>query len=309
MGQIKNKSKLLIIGGSGFIGKNLTRKALNEGFQVTILSINEIPKEEVIDEVDYLRANILETKFDVENKIKDFEYVVNLSGYVNHSSFLIEGDEVIDVHFGGLRNILKVLQWGKLKRFVQIGSSDEYGNQPAPQKEHYKEDPISPYALAKTASSYLLQMLARTEKFPAVILRLFLVYGPEQKHDRFMPQIINGCLSNKDFATSYGEQYRDFCYIDDVSDAILKSLKAENVVGEIINIASGNRILIREVIEKISSFIGKGNPRFGEIGYRAGENLELYADISKAKKLLNWTPSTSIDEGIVKTIKYFHDKL
>ena len=134
--------------------------------------------------------------------------------------------------------------------------------------------PISPYSIAKTSATHFLQMLYRTERFPVVILRLFLVYGPGQDSSRFLPQIIKGCLSGKEFETSSGEQLRDFCYIDDITDGILKSMKSDNLNGEIINLASGDPIS-RTVIEKVKTYIEKGDPKFGKIAYRAGENMSL----------------------------------
>jgi nucleoside-diphosphate-sugar epimerase len=106
------------------------------------------------------------------------------------------------VHFGGVQNILQSVNLDSLKRFVQIGSSDEYGNLSAPQTEDMRESPISPYSLGKAASTQLLQMLYSTEGLPTVILRLFLVYGPGQDLRRFIPQVIQGCLSSGYFPTS-----------------------------------------------------------------------------------------------------------
>ena len=136
-------------------------------------------------------------------------------------------------------------------------------------------------------------MLYRTERFPVVILRLFLVYGPGQDSSRFLPQIIKGCFSGKEFETSLGEQLRDFCYIDDITDGILKTLKCNDVNGEVINLASGDPVSIRSVIEKVRNYIGKGRPIFGKIAYRPGENMKLYADTSKAESLLKWKSTTT----------------
>ena len=135
------------------------------------------------------------------------------------------------MHFTALQNLLEVIPRGKLKRFVQIGSSDEYGNASAPQHETLREQPISPYSLAKVASTHFLQMLHLTENFPAVTLRLFLTYGPGQDTGRFLPQIIRGCLADLTFPTSAGKQLRDFCYLDDTVRAILQALNVPKVDG------------------------------------------------------------------------------
>ena len=167
-----------------------------------------------------------------------------------------------------------------------------------------RESPISPYSLGKVASTQFLQMLNRTEGFPAVILRLFLVYGPSQDHKRFLPQVIRGCTSGKSFPTSLGEQLRDFCYVDDVTRGILTALMQDDINGEVINIASGIPVTIRKVTETVKVLIGQGDPLFGQIPYRTGENMALYADISKANNLLEWKPEITLEDGILRTINF-----
>jgi len=295
--------RLLILGGTGFIGRNLVLNALEHGFNITVVSLNEPSDENKIESVEYLQMDItnsLQTSKQLAEA--SYDYVVNLSGYIDHCRFLEGGEKIIRAHFEGVRNLLKLLDWSKLKRFVQIGSSDEYGNHQAPQHEEMRELPISPYSLGKVASTQFLQMLHRTQGFPVVIMRLFLTYGPGQDNKRFFPQIIKGCLSDNPFPTSAGEQLRDFCYVDDIAKGILTSLTNQQVDGEIINLASGNPVAIRNVIELIQKSLGRGVPDFGKVPYRVGENMALYADISKAKKILGWEPKVILEEGIERTI-------
>jgi len=145
-------------------------------------------------------------------------------------------------------------------------------------------------------------MLYRTERVPIVVLRPFLVYGVGQSNDRFIPQVVQGCLNSNKFPVSFGEQLRDFCYIDDVVSAIFLALVSKNALGEVINISSGIPISIKKVIVLIQSLIESGNPQFGEIPYRNGENMALYGDISKAEKILGWSPSVSLVDGLKKVI-------
>jgi nucleoside-diphosphate-sugar epimerase len=297
---------LLIIGGTGFIGKHLTCAAVKSGFQTTVLSLHEPHVENKVKGAVYLQADTTNYN-DLNNRLLnvDIKFVINLSGYIDHCSFSAGGNSIIDSHFSGVKNIIKVLDWGKLKRFIQIGSSDEYGNLQAPQNETMREAPISPYSFGKVASTQFLQMLNRTEGFPAVILRLFLVYGPSQDHKRFLPQIIKGCVSGKTFPTSLGEQLRDFCFVDDVTRGILMALMQDDINGEVINIASGIPVTIRKVTETVKVLVGQGDPLFGQIPYRPKENMELYADISKANNLLNWKPEITLDDGILRTINFY----
>jgi nucleoside-diphosphate-sugar epimerase len=152
-------------------------------------------------------------------------------------------------------------------------------------------------------------MMWLSEKFPAVILRLFLVYGPGQAENRFIPQVIAGCLRGDTFAVSEGRQIRDFCYIDDIIFGIIEALTCKNVCGEVINLASGVPVSIRSVIEKISKLIGSGTPEYGKIPYRNSENMMLWADTSLAQELLNWSPSIKLEEGLPKVIEHYKKAL
>jgi nucleoside-diphosphate-sugar epimerase len=147
-------------------------------------------------------------------------------------------------------------------------------------------------------------MLYRTEGIPVITLRLFLIYGPGQDNRRFLPQIISGCLEGRSFPTSKGEQLRDFCYVQDMIAAVFSAFSSPIARGEVINVASGQPVSIRQMIETVRHLIGQGEPRYGEIAYRPGENMELYADISKAKALLGWAPKISLETGLAKIIQW-----
>ena len=297
--------KLLVVGGAGFIGQHVITKALEEGFDTTVLSKNNSKTIDKLSGVSYLYADISH-KAGLLNQLdrKAFDYIINLGGYVNHSNYLDGGDKVYDVHFNGVRNIVDCIDKSKLKGFVQVGSSDEYGNNSAPQFETQREAPISPYSCAKVASTFFLQTLYKTEGFPAVILRPFLVYGPGQGEERFIPQVIKGCVNNHKFPTSKGEQVRDFCFISDIVQAIFFALDNEQAHGEVINIASNKPITIKKMIDTIRGLIGSGEPQFGKISYRCGENMALYGDTTKAKLLLDWEPKISLEQGLEETIKW-----
>ncbi len=301
---------LLVVGGTGFIGGHLVCKAVALGYQTTVLSLHTPLENKKIDGVDYIVADLISSQ-QLHQKLtsKQFNYVVNLGGYVDHSKYLAGGREVIDAHFIGVQNLIQCLDWGSLRAFVQIGSSDEYGNQSAPQHEGLNEMPISPYSMGKSAVGQMLQMLHRTESFPAVVLRLFLVYGVGQDQRRFLPQVINGCLKSESFATSLGEQLRDFCYVDDIVNGVILAMTSPLAFGEVINLASGVPVRIRHVLEKVQTIIGQGEPLFGKFPYRAGESMALYADISKAKRLLSWEPKIGLDEGLEKTIGFYRAQL
>lgn len=305
---IQQPMRLLVVGGSGFIGRHVVSHGVALEWDVTSLSLH--PNNTPTDNVHYVVADISDSQL-LKTVLKgySFEYVVNCGGYIDHTLYSDGGRDVFKQHFEGVLNLTEVLDRQILKAFINIGSSDEYGSAPAPQVELQRESPISPYSLGKVAATHFLQMLHRTEKFPSVTLRLFLTYGPEQDNRRFLPQIITGCLGGKAFPTSAGQQLRDFCFVEDTVSAIFSALQNPRAIGEVINIGSGQPVSIREMIETVQRLIGRGMPQFGAVAYRMGENMELYADISKAKMLLGWKPKVSLEEGLGKTIHWVKNQL
>ena len=302
----KRTERLLIVGGTGFIGTELAYIAKQQGYEVSLLSISGHPRQPEFGGVELLQADIRALNV-LREALGDrrYDYVVNCSGYINHSPVSEQGRSVIDTHFSGVMNLVECVSHNGLKGFVQIGSSDEYGTNPAPQRENARESPISPYSLAKVAATQFIQLMHRMESFPGVVLRLFLVYGPGQGAERFLPQVIQGCMEDKEFPVSAGEQLRDFCFVTDIVKGILATLKRAETRGKIINLGSGNPARIRDVIQLVRDTIGKGKPKFGALPYRAGENMELYADIENARKYLGWAPLVTLEEGIELTVRSF----
>ena len=157
------KDHVLIVGGTGFIGTHIVKEALVRGLQVTIISKNHKALSDRIKDVEYLSTDISKQD-NLYNQLKDktFHYVINLGGYVDHSNYSSGGDKVFDVHFNGTKNLINCINKDTLRSFIQIGSSDEYGANVAPQNESQRESPISPYSFAKTTTTHFLQMLYRT---------------------------------------------------------------------------------------------------------------------------------------------------
>ena len=296
---------LLVIGGSGFIGGAIVKRAIALGWQVDSLGLS-IPNEEIkVSGVTYITGDITDLETLKFLEIKKYDYVVNSGGYINHSAFSSGGDKFLQAHFGGVVNLVKSIDRTNLKRFVNIGSSDEYGDTPAPQFESNRERPISPYSAGKAAATQFLQMLYRTERFPAVTLRLFLCYGPGQDRMRFLPHLVSRSIANDVIEISPGEQVRDYCFIDDIVEAVFLSMANDDASGSVFNIASGNPISIKQVVEKVIDIVGSGNPKFGAVPYRDGESMELYADVSLAKKVLSWSARTTLSDGLTKTIAHY----
>ena len=301
------KNNILIVGGTGFIGYHLAKKSLKKGWQVTSIS-SKLPKKiRYLPKVKYILCDITKKRFLKRNIRKPFKYVVNLGGYVDHSN----KKKTFKSHYIGCKNLAEIFLKKMPISFVQMGSSVEYGNLISPQEENAKCDPKlvkSIYGKAKLLSSIHLMNLFRKKKFPATILRLYLAYGPKQDINRFLPIVIKGCIKNEKFPCSKGNQLRDFVYVDDVIDAILKSLTNKNAKGQIINIASGKPRKIRNIIEHVKKISKGGYPQFGKIKLRKDEIPKLYPNIQKAEKTINWKPKISFKKGLKLTVKFYNEQ-
>ncbi len=302
------RGRILIAGGTGFIGSHVVEAALRMGLEVVALTHTRGNFSHSFPGAEH--ARILRADLSDRAGLKEllggesFDYAVNCAGSIDHTLFSKGGRAVIEGHLFGLMNLVAALDRGQLKGFAQLGSSDECGGASAPQRETLREAPISPYSFAKAAGTHFLEMLHRSEGFPAVVLRLFLTYGPGQNDQRFIPQIVKGCMANSAFPVSAGEQLRDFCYVADIARGVLDALACPAAMGRTIHLASGVPVSIRAFIERIRARLGKGRPEFGRIAYRPGENMALHADTTLARELLGWHPEVSLEEGLERTIAW-----
>ena len=294
--------RILITGGTGFIGYHLSKRCIKLGWSVTSLSSNSPKPNKKIQGVKYIKVDIRDKKklFTIK---KEFDYIVNLAGYVDHSN----KKKTLESHYIGCKNLASLFLNKKIKKFVQVGSSIEYGKSRSPQIENKKnsQSTFSVYGKAKLLSTKYLMAIYKKEKFPATVIRLYLVYGPKQDINRVIPITIKNALLDKKFNCSTGLQFRDFIYIDDVINAILKTLKNIKTNGEIINIGSNKPVRIKDLIIKICSLVGSGKPIFGKIKLRKDEIKSLYPNINKAHKILKWRSKISLNTGLKRTIKYY----
>lgn len=297
------KETILVAGGTGFLGYHFIKRAIKKGFKVISVSQNNPSKKRFLKKVKYIKSDIYDFK-KLKKKLNiNFEYVVNFSGYVDHKN----RKRTYQSHYIGCKNLVKICLDKKIKKFIQIGSSMEYGRNLSPQKESLYCRPLSVYGKAKFfASKYLLGLYSK-KNFPVVILRLYQIYGPYQDHNRFIPIIIDSCRKNIQFPCSNGEQYRDFLYVDDFVRAVFFSISSDKAIGKIINIGLGKPLKIKKIIQKIVKIYKKGKPLFGKIKLRKEEMRITYPDITKAKKILNWKPIISFKKGLLNTVRYYNE--
>ena len=298
---MKSKKNILIVGATGFIGYWLAKKCIKENFKVFSISNHKPKKIRFIKKVKYILCDISNKKKLSKRFSKNIDYVVNLGGYVNHN----EKIKTFKSHYLGCKNLVDICKKIKIHTFVQMGSSGEYANSKSPHYEKLgKVRPSFGYNLAKYLSTkYILQNYKRT-RFPGIVLRLYQAYGPKQDINRLIPIVINSCLDKKKFPCSTGNQLRDFIYIDDLINLIMRCFKTKHY-GQIFNVGSGKPKKIKYIINYINKKLKGGTPEYGKIKLRKEEKKYIYPSIEKAKKYLNWKPSTNFLKGLNKTIQYY----
>lgn len=294
------KKKILIIGGTGFIGSNLVKKLVLYDYDLFSISTNLPSKKKKIKKVRYIKLDITKKiEFKKLNNLR-FDIVINLGGYIDHSNLR----KTFKSHYEGAKNIIKYFNNRNLKLLIQAGSSLEYGNIASPQKESSICKPNSNYGLAKYKTTDFLKKY-KSRKFCFIVLRMYQIYGPHQDTSRLIPFVIKSCLEKNFFKCTSGNQLRDFLYIDDLINLFIKIIKSKRLDDEIYNVGSGKMVSVKHIINSIYKNIKKGKPLFGKISMRKDENLKLYPIIKKVKETFDWTPKTSLQIGLKKTISFY----
>lgn len=294
------KKKILITGASGFLGVNLIRKLSKQKSFIIYGLVNlKTRKFEKIKKVKYIKSDISNSR-QLKKKLKNnFDYVINFAGNIDHKN----KNQTLKTHYFGLKNLINAIQKEKIKRFIQVGSSLEYGNKECPHFENTKCNPKSHYGKSKFLSTKFIQKKIKNY----IILRPYQIYGAYQKINRLIPLVIDACLKNKSFDCTDGSQYRDFLYVEDFIDLVIKIIKKGKIKAGIYNVGSGKPIKVKKVISSIQKIIKKGKPQFGKIKMRRDESNSSYPNISKIKRNLNWKPKTKFHYGLKKTINFYEN--
>ena len=296
--------KILIIGGTGFIGYHFAKKCIAENLEVSSLSRSRPSKERRLDKVKYIYADITNKKRLYSKLSNNYNYIINFGGDVDH-----HGKNTFKSHHIGCKNLTEYFEKKNIEKFIQIGSSVEYGKLKSPHSESKLDLNISKmdsiYAKAKLKTSKYLLDLYKKKKFPVTLFRIYLAYGPGQEFNRIIPFTIKNCLKNKTFPCSNGKQYRDFIYITDVVNVLFKSLKNKYSNGKIFNICTGRPYNIKKLINLIKFKTNGGVPKFGLIKMRKDEIIKFFGNPNKTKKFFKWKPKIKLEDGLEKTIKYY----
>ena len=302
--------KVLVTGISGFIGSHLARRLVEEGAEVHGLvkhSSNLWRIQDLNNQINLHYADIKD--FDsVRKAIQGIQAqkVFHLAAYVDVSRSFEVVDEMVEVNIKGTLNLLRALEGTGYDCFINTGTSEEYGDNPAPFRENQTPNPVSLYSASKVATTLFCQMLHKTLGLRILTLRPFLTYGPGQESNMLIPSLMKKVLKGEALEMTKGEQTREFNYVDDIVDGFIKASISPEAVGEIINIGNGLEYKIREVVEMVLKLVNSPiKPNLGALAYRPGETWHFYCDNTKARKTLCWEPKVDLEDGLKMTINWF----
>lgn len=302
------KDHILITGASGFVGGHLASRLIAMGYRVSMVVRSNLRIKHL--SADYCLIDLQDHAkvADLINSLRP-DYVIHLASSKNRCSDLDTFQEIYDENVSNALNVIRPCLWLRdFKRFIFLGSCDEYGSSSAPYEECQFESPVTAYGLSKLAITKILAALYRAYNFPFVALRPSVIYGPGQGDEMFIPSLIKSLLEKKIFLMTEGEQTRDFIYITDVVDVIIKTLVvSENVNGRIFNIGSGASHKIKDVAALVANLVGSDALRlinYGALNYRDNEVMHYSLNIDLAKNFFEWDPVVDMRDGIQGTINY-----
>jgi len=310
---IKNK-RVLITGSTGFIGANLTREFLKLGFEVYIftrVTSNKWRLSDILKDVKEYCVDLSDRER-LEKIILDIkpEIILHTAVYGGYP-FQKNTDKIMQTNIVGTVNILSACSRVGFDIFVNTGSSSEYGTKHSPMRETDLLEPNNDYGVSKASATLFCQTKAKSEKLPIVTLRLFSPYGCYEEPTRLIPSVIVACLRGENPKVSSPDPVRDFIFIEDIMDAYVKVIETKKEIeGEIFNIGYGRQYSVGEVVSRIIELTGnRVKPEWKSIPNPRFEPITWVADISKAKRFLNWQPRHDFEKGLEKTIKWFEKNM
>jgi nucleoside-diphosphate-sugar epimerase len=306
----------LVTGGAGFIGSHLVEALLKINYQVRVLDNFMTGKRQNI-------SSLLSHIQLIEGDLRDFETVRKAAeavDFIFHLGALPSVPRSIqdpitsnEVNIQGTLHVLEAARQMRVKRVIFSSSSSVYGDSPLlPKREDAVPNPLSPYAVTKLAGEYYCKVYYKIHGLETVCLRYFNVFGPKQdptsQYAAAIPRFINALLINKPpLVYGDGEQSRDFTYVDNVVQANILAIKAPEAPGKILNIAYGKRITVNELIKTLNAILGKNIQPVYESS-RPGDIRHSLADISQARRILGFSPTVNLEEGLRRAVAWFMDK-
>jgi nucleoside-diphosphate-sugar epimerase len=302
----------LVTGGAGFIGSHLTEELVRRGHRVRVADNLSTGKRSNLDHlsgVELLEGDLADLPF-AHRAVRGCDYVLHQAAIPSVPRSVKDPVTSNRANVDGTLNVLVASRDAGVKRLVFAGSSSAYGDTPTlPKREDMPSSPLSPYALQKVIGEQYLQMFTRLYGLETVSIRYFNVFGPRQDPSSPYSGVISvfaSALIENRSPKVYGdgEQTRDFTYVANVVDGVLRACDAAGASGEVINVATGGRISLNQLFREMRDLIGASvEPAYEET--RAGDVRDSQADITKARTILNYEPIVSFEEGLRRTVEWY----
>jgi len=301
----------LVTGGAGFIGSHLAEELVRRGHRVRVAdslitgnrrNLSHIPG------VDFLEGDLADVSV-AQRAVVGMDYVLHQAAIPSVPRSVKDPITTNRANIDASLNVLVAARDAGVKRLVYAGSSSAYGNTPTlPKREDMPANPLSPYALQKLVAEQYGQMFTALYGFEVVTIRYFNVFGPRQDPGSPYSGVISlfaTALLEGRQPTIYGdgEQTRDFTYVANVVDGVLRACEAKGASGEVINVATGGRISLNQLLRVMNGIVGTTLQAIYE-EERAGDVKDSQADITKAKTLLGYEPTVSLEEGLKHTLEW-----
>lgn len=298
---------VLVTGAQGFIGRSLVR-ALT-GMKAHVAAMDMAPSDDGGTQDVTAYTGDLEDRTFVDDCVRRCrpDVVFHLAAFKERSSDMADFYRAVGVNIMGSLNLFSALNdGGRVSSVVVLGTAEEYGRNESPFNEAMRERPVTAYSYSKLCVTNLCGILHSLYRLPVTVLRPTLAYGPGQDAGMFLPSLIGSLIEGRPFVMTPGEQTRDFVYITDLVDAMIRASQAEGARGEVINIGSGKPVRLLEVVAMVERLLDRtGLVKVGGREYRPDEIMDYHVDTSKAKRLIRWEPKVGLDEGVRLTIASF----
>ena len=306
----------LVTGGAGFIGSHLCEELVRRGERVRVVDSLITGKRQNLahlPQVEFMEGDLAD--IDVARRaVHGIEYVLHQAAIPSVPRSVEDPLTSNRANIDASVNILVAARDAKVKRLVYAGSSSAYGNSEVlPKVETMPTAPLSPYALQKLVAEQYCQMFTTLYGFETVTIRYFNVFGPRQDPSSPYSGVISlfiSALCDGRRPTIYGdgEQTRDFTYVTNVVDGVLRACHAPEASGEVINVATAGRISLNQLFAIVKREVGSSlEPNYSNP--RAGDVRDSQADIGKAQRLLGYTPIVSFEEGLGRTVKWYRESM
>lgn len=302
----------LVTGGAGFIGSHLCEELARRGHRVRVadnLSTGKIRNLDHIPDVEFFEGDLADLAV-AQRAVVDVDYVLHEAAIPSVPRSVKDPISSNRANIDATLNVLVAARDAHVKRLVFAGSSSAYGNTATlPKHEEMTPSPLSPYALQKVVGEQYLQMFTRLYGLETVTIRYFNVFGPRQDPSSPYSGVISvfatALLENRSpNIYGNGEQTRDFTYVGNVVDGVLRACEVPGASGEIINVATGGRISLNQLFRAMREITGGTvEPTYAEP--RAGDVHDSQADISKARRILGYEPTVSFEDGLQRTVDWY----